>query len=329
MGNSRSELVKYIALFLVLVVAAFGSIYVLRAALGTEYPLMVVVSESMVPTLGVGDFILVGHIDDFNTVVAAPQPEGDILVFERSTDDYIVHRAIGKIMEYGVLRFVTKGDHNPVADGQTVPEERVIGKVVGRIPILGYFPLFIKTFSGLIMVATLMGVVFFADYLLPVKRGNPNGHEEGRFPWVSILPFLAAPLTLIAFWFVPDNHMSIELVALSAWYVGSLIAPLAFGDDDLCFMFWLYNFVLLMIPIGCDLVWWMTGITPSRWWLVQGSSLPLTWLLMQETALFSEAFSLLLWLLLPGCILFLLSMLLKRRKIQPFAELSRRLRTSV
>ena len=81
MGDGWKEYLKYFAFFVVIAVVAFGGINVLKVSLKTKYPVMVVVSQSMVPTLGVGDFIIVGQVRDFDEVVAEPQPDGDILVF--------------------------------------------------------------------------------------------------------------------------------------------------------------------------------------------------------------------------------------------------------
>lgn len=325
MGDGLKEYLKYFAFFIVIAIVAFGGIQVLKASLKTQYPVMVVVSESMIPTLGVGDFILVGQIQDFDDVVAEPQPEGDILVFLKpgTSDEYIVHRAVEKTNNNGEWYFVTKGDNNAVQDGRPVKESNVMGRVIGNIPILGYFPMLIKTSRGLITVVGLMGIVFFADYIMPDKREERTG---GKFPWLTILPFIVAPLVFIFFSFMPDNRLDLELAALAAWYVGCLIAPMAFEDDDMGLMFWLYHFVLTMIPLGCDLVWWMTGITPSEWWYVEGSTVPITFLLQRETPMFIEAFEQFAILLLPGCALFFIITMLKRRGFESIMTLSRWIR---
>ncbi len=325
MGDGLKEYLKYFAFFIVIAIVAFGGIQVLKASLKTQYPVMVVVSESMIPTLGVGDFILVGQIQDFDDVVAEPQPEGDILVFLKpgTSDEYIVHRAVEKTNNNGEWYFVTKGDNNAVQDGRPVKESNVMGKVIGNIPILGYFPMLIKTSRGLITVIGLMGIVFFADYIMPDKREERTG---GKFPWLTILPFIVAPLVFIFFSFMPDNRLDLELAALAAWYLGCLIAPIAFEDDDMGLMFWLYHFVLTMIPLGCDLVWWMTGITPSEWWYVEGSTVPITFLLQRETPMFIEAFEQFAILLLPGCALFFIITMLKRRGFESITTLSRWIR---
>ncbi|MFB0558384.1 MAG: signal peptidase I [Candidatus Bathyarchaeia archaeon] len=327
MGDGLKEYAKYFLLFVVLAAVAFGGIQLLKSTLKTKYPIMVVVSQSMVPTLGVGDYIVVDHVDDFDEVVAAPQPEGDILVFLRphSSDEYIVHRAVDKLFRDGEWWFVTKGDHNAVEDSQPVRESNVIGKVVARVPILGYFPLFIKTSMGFALVAGLMVLVFFADYIMPKKRVNESG---GSFPWPSLIPFIVSPLTLVAFWFVPQPLYRLEFLALVSWYIGCLTAPLAFDDDDMGLMFWLYHFVLVMIPLGCDLVWWMTGISPSRWWDTRGSTVPITWLLQKESPMFYRAFYRFALLVLPGCTFFLLMMAAKRRGVKQFVMISKLIRST-
>ena len=325
MGDGLKEYLKYFAFFIVIAIVAFGGIQVLKASLKTQYPVMVVVSESMIPTLGVGDFILVGQIKDFDDVVAEAQPEGDILVFLKpgTSDEYIVHRAVEKTNNNGEWYFATKGDNNAVQDSRPVKESNVMGKVIGNIPILGYFPMLIKTSKGLITVVGLMGIVFFADYIMPDKREERTG---GKFPWLTIVPFAITPLIFIFFSFMPDNRPDLELAALAAWYLGCLIAPMAFEDDDMGLMFWLYHFVLTMIPLGCDLVWWVTGITPSEWWYVEGSTVPLTFLLQRETPMFIEAFAKFAILLIPGCALFFLITMLKRQGLESIMTLSRWIR---
>ena len=330
----KREIFGYAALLIIMVTLAYGSIYLLRATLKTEYPLMVVVSESMVSTLGVGDFILVGNIDNFDDIIAAPRPNGDIIVFVRSeaSDDYIVHRAVQKINNGGSWSFVTKGDNNPVPDGQMIPQDQVVGKVVGRVPVLGYFPLFIKTLKGFFLVAAFMVLMFFADDLIPQKSGNPDGYTVGKFPFATIIPFLITPFTLILFWFLPalspSLQLNLELFALFSWYLASFFSPLAFKDDDVCFMIWLYFFVILILPLGCDVIWRLTDITPSNWWYVQGSTVPITFLFMRETPLFDRVFSMLLLIVSPGLILFFSTMIAKRRGFRFFVDAKHRLRGS-
>ena len=83
-----------------------------------------------------------------DTIVYQPQPD------DAYTMGDIVHRVVFKVDVDGKKYYLTRGDNNPMLDMQAydyvrnvpnhpVPEENVRGKVIGRIPLLGYFKLFI------------------------------------------------------------------------------------------------------------------------------------------------------------------------------------------
>ncbi|MFH0736995.1 MAG: hypothetical protein V1827_00365 [Candidatus Micrarchaeota archaeon] len=87
----------------------------------------------------------------------------DVIVYQPvSGDPYsaigdIVHRAFFRIDADGKTYYLTRGDNNPILDLQVfdyrravgnhpVPQENTRGKVIARIPFLGYFKLFISGF---------------------------------------------------------------------------------------------------------------------------------------------------------------------------------------
>ena len=324
MDEGKKEILRYAATFIALIAVFYGGTMALKSALGTSNPMMVVISQSMVPTLGVGDFIFIQNIESFDQVNIGVPPEGDILVFLRPgfSEEYIVHRAIDGTKTDGLWTYQTKGDNNPFPDGFPVNESLVIGRVVNRLPVIGYFSLFIKTMKGFGFILGLMAVSFFYDNILPKKKDE----EEGKFNYFSLLPFIVAPIILGKIWMAPENHANLEILSIIAWYIGCFILPLSTEDDDMGLMFWLYHLVLLMVPIACDLVWWRTGITPSQWWQIQGSIVPVSWLLMEETARFNQAFNLIMIWLVPGIIVFLGLLYAKRKGIEPVAKISRKLR---
>jgi len=323
MDDGTKELIRYGATFLALVAIFYGGTYVLRQALGTENPMMVVISQSMQPTLGVGDFIFIESIDDFDEVVAAPRPNGDILVFLRPgfEEEYIVHRAIGAVETDDGWVYTTKGDNNMFPDGVPVSQSRVVGRVINRLPIVGYFSLFIKTMKGFLLVAAFMVTAFFYEYLLPKAGAKPSG----RMNPLAAAPYAVAVLTLITIYFRPVNVLALEWVSLAAWYLGCFTLPLAAVDDDMGLMIWLYHLVLVMVPIACDMVYWTRGITPSNWCSFHGSIVPVSWLLIEETPVFNTAFLVVATILLPGCLVFLFNMYAKRAGWEPFKSISRRL----
>jgi signal peptidase len=326
LDENIKEVLRYGLTFIALIAVFYGGTIVLRSALGTSSPMMVVISQSMVPNLGVGDFILVESINNFDNVVTGPPLEGNILVFMRPgyLDEYIVHRAISGTKTDSGWIYQTKGDNNPFQDGFLVPQDLVIGKVINRIPILGYFSLFIKTMKGFGMILALMVIAFFYDSVLP-KRTEKK--VKGKFNYFALIPFLVAPLIILKIWVQPSDHRMLETIALASWYLGCLILPLTTEDDDMGLMFWLYHLVLLMIPIACDLVWWTAGITPSNWWPIQGSTVPISLLLMKETNLFDIEFNYILLWLVPGILLFLGLIYAKRSKYGPVKNISDRLRS--
>lgn len=72
-----------------------------------------------------------------------------VIVYEANPQSYglIVHRAIVKLTNGNESYYLTKGDNNQIADQEAgitpVPPEKIQGKVILRIPLIGYFKLFL------------------------------------------------------------------------------------------------------------------------------------------------------------------------------------------
>ena len=94
---------------------------------------------------------------------AAPAPEGDMIVFRqpRNPSNFIIHRAIDRINS----GFETKGDNNEYKDDWLVPENYLIGKVIGRLPLLGYLFLLIRTPLGLLVFITTILLLIVQEYI--------------------------------------------------------------------------------------------------------------------------------------------------------------------
>jgi signal peptidase len=111
-------------------------------ALGTEKPIMAVVSNSMEPTFHKGDLVIVKGVDPDEIKV------GDIIVFENPWRGIpVVHRVIGIEEVDGRRYFITKGDNritNRFSDQQSgiappISEDLIKGRVVLVVPKLGWF----------------------------------------------------------------------------------------------------------------------------------------------------------------------------------------------
>ena len=165
---------RVIVLIVVLFGITLGSVGALRIGLHSDSPLMVVSSGSMIPTLNVGDIIIVRGVDP-STVTT-----GMIIIFH-SPYDYstpIVHRVIAIDNEGGQLFFETKGDNNPVADGWRVPAANLIGVFVAKIPYIGLLSLELRGPLGWILIALLVMLIIAMEYDESKKTGSKKAVAE-------------------------------------------------------------------------------------------------------------------------------------------------------
>jgi len=174
----KSEFTKTAILLVIVAICVGGFWLALRTALRTEFPLHAVVSESMVPTLQVGDLLVVQGVVDASGINAAPET-GDVIVFRKPTDpsEFIVHRTVDKIYRGGSWFFKTKGDNNLGSDPWEVPENYVIGRVVSRVPFLGYLKIFLGSPGGIALFIILILILLFADYI-PLLRERSKTRNQ-------------------------------------------------------------------------------------------------------------------------------------------------------
>jgi signal peptidase I len=183
----KNSYVKTAILGIVILGSVFAFWFGLRAGLRTDYPLLAVASPSMVPTLNVGDLILVQGAPA-SEIYAAPRtdnPAGDIIIFQGRVigrpDELIVHRAVNKTFKDGVYYFITHGDNNPPgANEGPFPDSFLIGKVVSVVPWIGNVPLFIRTPQGMIVIILLFLLILLIEYvpLLTKKQELAQNQES-------------------------------------------------------------------------------------------------------------------------------------------------------
>jgi len=122
--KEQKLMIREILEFIVIFAAAFLFYQAIGFALQTPTPMVSVVSESMLPTLHVGDLVIVAKGD---------YKVGDIVVYMRGNMP-IIHR----IIEIKNGEYVIKGDNNAVADPGNVKQIQILGKAIGAAPLLGY-----------------------------------------------------------------------------------------------------------------------------------------------------------------------------------------------
>lgn len=139
---------------IILILAVVGVYFGLRFFLSTDMPFVAVASGSMKPALEVGDLVIV------QGVPASEIKEGDIIVFNKPGEkSHTIHRVIAiETLANGTIRFKTKGDANPTED-PWIPEQNVKGRVLQRIPYIGYMvliPAIPVTIAILIIIIILL-----------------------------------------------------------------------------------------------------------------------------------------------------------------------------
>jgi len=120
--QKQSKLITFVSITILMVM-------VILISGKTKYQAMAVGSGSMEPTIKVADAIIIEKTLNFKL--------GDILVHEHG-GKIVVHRII-KIEEiFDEFCYYTKGDANESEDSYLICKENIIGKVVYKIPFIGW-----------------------------------------------------------------------------------------------------------------------------------------------------------------------------------------------
>ena len=154
---------------------------------GIQKPALVsaytIVSPSMVPNINVLDVIITTRVSD-----PAKIKVGDVITFNstdyRSSGVTVTHRVkkIEKTSD-GKYLFTTKGDANNTEDATRQPFSSIYGKVLLRLPKLGYIQYILSTVLGwllLIIVPTVL--IIGADIIKIIKtiKDDPNLKDKNK-----------------------------------------------------------------------------------------------------------------------------------------------------
>jgi signal peptidase len=200
--NEYFQAALTIALIFVIV---FGFYFSAQIILGTEYPALAVASGSMLPTLNIGDLIIVQKVDPAQ--IKADKFTGDVLVFRdpRNPTELIVHRAVD-ITEYeaGHYLITTLGDNMSGEKDQFSPwdSSMLIGKVVARIPYLGNLPLLFHSERNMyIFILAILAIL--AILMLSSGFGSEEkSREEKKQLWkidLQLIYFIAINFLILGF----------------------------------------------------------------------------------------------------------------------------------
>lgn len=115
----------------------------------------VVLSGSMIPEIQVNDAVVTKKIEEERLKV------GDIVTYIPPDPRYggisITHRIIDKKYNEETKRYSyqTKGDNNNISDPFTIENSNILGKVILKIPKLGYLQAILASKGGLIILVLI------------------------------------------------------------------------------------------------------------------------------------------------------------------------------
>lgn len=165
---------------------AFLIYYIMQMALNTDSPMVVVVSGSMEPKLHRGDLLFLKGKDAENIKNGTIEgKEGDIIVFDArglwitAPSDPIVHRVVDKRYNNG-WEFLTKGDANSSPDAEWVPENRILGVVVGRIPYIGWVKIALTDSGLLIPLLVIVSLLLVASIVWDLFNKEKETDSENK-----------------------------------------------------------------------------------------------------------------------------------------------------
>ncbi|MFX1408033.1 MAG: signal peptidase I [Promethearchaeota archaeon] len=180
---------KKIIIAVVMICFAFlGSFlvyFILQISLNSKTPVVVVISNSMVPNINKGDLLFVKGVnaEDIKNGTAE-NLEGDVIVFDArnlwmgAPNEPIVHRVIDKWETGGIYYFQTKGDANSSPDPAPVPEDRVNGIVVGRIPFIGWIKIVLADSGLLIPILVIISALLIISIIWDIIKDETKNQEE-------------------------------------------------------------------------------------------------------------------------------------------------------
>jgi len=195
---SKKQKKEALIAFIMIIVAVggtFGFLGILRLSLDTDNPLVVVISESMLPTIEKGDLLVIQGTDPEDIEI------GTIILYDslglwpdQIVPEPIVHRVVNRT--YNATEetwyFYTLGDNNhgnidpPDQFNVTiipVPDDRVIGVVKTIIPKIGKIKIWMDDIPGLstiilvgLSIALLISIVW--DLMHPEEDEKKEKEEE-------------------------------------------------------------------------------------------------------------------------------------------------------
>ena len=126
-----------------------------------KYNAYVVLSGSMIPEINVNDIVITKEANNNDLNI------GDIITYTSTDNRFlgmtITHRIINKTCINQVCKYKTKGDNNSISDKELVELNNIYGKVILKIPKLGYAQTFLAR-NGILLLIILIPCQIIMSY---------------------------------------------------------------------------------------------------------------------------------------------------------------------
>ena len=172
--NYISSILMYGIIFIFILVGCVLAIYFVDFKIKSSrieaplYSAYVIVSGSMEPIIKIKDAVLIKRVDPDKI------KKGDVVTYRSMDEMYygilITHRVIDIKEENGKKVFITKGDHNETPDRSSVDGGQIYGKVVMRIPKIGYLKYFLTSSYGWILAVVIPSVGIILYDIMKIVR---------------------------------------------------------------------------------------------------------------------------------------------------------------
>lgn len=136
--------------------------------------MLVVKSGSMEPSIKTGSLVIDKEFSSYNI--------GDIITFkerEKPTET-ITHRIANIETTNNIQLFTTQGDANGTPDGTKITSGDILGKVIFKIPFLGYAVAFTRTLPGLIILVVIPATIIIYDEINKIKEEVKNRRKKKK-----------------------------------------------------------------------------------------------------------------------------------------------------
>ena len=136
-----------------------------------------ILTQSMYPTIKAGD-VIVTYKEDNNIYKT-----GDVITFTSDNNNgmTITHRVNEVMVVNDTYSYRTKGDNNNTPDSEIINSDKVIGRVIVKIPKAGYIQQFLVTKTGWIVAVVLpaLAIVIYdlLKVVLAVTGVKPTGKD--------------------------------------------------------------------------------------------------------------------------------------------------------